>query len=146
VIGAGVAGRAATGLSFGAVEEQRLRVLLADDDAAVRAVLAATLGRGFDVVGEAVDAVEAIELARRLRPDAALVDLNMPQGGGRAAVPGIVAASPNTAIVVISSDEEDSIVRELLIAGAVAYVLKGTDPSDTLRRAIVAHRDKRFNM
>jgi len=103
------------------------------------------LKRDFEVVGEATDAVEAITLARELRPDAALVDLNMPEGGGRTAVPGIVAASPETAIVVISSDEEDSIVRELMIGGAVAYVRKGADPSDTLRRAIAAHADTRFN-
>ena len=104
------------------------------------------LQREFEVVGQAADAAEAIELARRLHPDAALVDLNMPGGGGRTAIPGIVAASPKTAIVVISSDEEDSIVREVLIAGAVAYVRKGTDPSETLRRAIVAHADTRFDL
>lgn len=112
---------------------------------AVRALLAATLQRGFEIVAEAADADEAIELARKLRPDAALVDVNMPGGGGRTAVPGIAAASPQTAIVVLSGDEEDSIVRELLIGGAVAYVRKGTDPSDTLRRAIVAHADPRID-
>jgi DNA-binding NarL/FixJ family response regulator len=127
------------------VEEKRPRILLADDDVAVRAVLAAMLARGFEVVGEAADAIEAIALAGRLHPDAALVDLNMPEGGGRTAVPGIVAASPETAIVVISSDEEDSIVRELLIAGAVAYVRKGANPSETLRRAIAAHQDTRYD-
>ena len=120
---------------------RRSRVLLADDDHTVRALLAATLGREFDVVAQATDALQAIDLARRFRPDAALVDLNMPGGGGRTAVPGIVAASPETAIVVISSDDEDSIVRELMIGGAIAYVRKGADPSETLRRAIVAHAD-----
>jgi len=102
------------------------------------------LRHAFEIVAEAADATEAIAFARELQPDAALLDLNMPGGGGRTAVPGIVAASPGTAIVVISGDEEDSIVRELLIAGAVAYVRKGTDPSDTVRRAIVAHADTRF--
>jgi DNA-binding NarL/FixJ family response regulator len=123
------------------VAARRSRVLLADDDHTVRALLAATLGREFDVVAQATDALQAIDLARRFRPDAALVDLNMPGGGGRTAVPGIVAASPETAIVVISSDDEDSIVRELMIGGAIAYVRKGADPSETLRRAIVAHAD-----
>ena len=122
----------------------RPRVLIADDDQAVRAVLAATLGREFEIVAEATDAVEAIALARKHRPDAALVDLNMPEGGGR--VPGILAASPKTAIVVISSDDEDSIVRELMIGGAIAYVRKGTDPRETLNRAIVAHKDTRYNL
>ncbi len=121
-------------------------MLLADDDQAVRALLAATLARDFEIVAEATDAIEAIALARKHRPDAALVDLNMPEGGGRVAVPGILAASPKTAIVVISGDEEDSIVRELMIAGAVAYVRKGTDPRETLSRAIVAHKDTRYNL
>jgi len=125
---------------------ERPRVLLADDDQAVRAVLAATLERDFEIVAEATDAIEAIALARKHRPDAALVDLNMPEGGGRVAVPGILAASPKTAIVVISSDDEDSIVRELMIGGAVAYVRKGTDPRETLNRAIVAHKDTRYNL
>jgi DNA-binding NarL/FixJ family response regulator len=127
------------------VSVERPRVLLADDDQAVRALLAA-LGREFEIVAEATDAVEAIALARKHRPDAALVDLNMPEGGGRVAIPGIVAASPGTAIVVISSDEEDSIVRELMIGGAIAYVRKGTDPRETLNRAIAAHRDTRYNL
>lgn len=104
------------------------------------------LERDFAIVAQAADAVEAIALARKHRPDAALVDLNMPEGGGRVAVPGILAASPTTAIVVISSDEEDSMVRELMIGGAVAYVRKGTDPRETLTRAIVAHKDKRYKL
>jgi two-component system nitrate/nitrite response regulator NarL len=120
-------------------DHRRLTLLIADDDVATRTVLAMSLSFAFDVVGQAGDADAAVELARETRPDAALVDVNMPEGGARRAVPGIVAASPATAIVALSVDESDSLVRELLIAGAVAYMRKGTDPrelAEALRRAI----------
>ncbi|MGD0196524.1 MAG: response regulator transcription factor [Solirubrobacteraceae bacterium] len=118
---------------------RRLRLLIADDDPVTRALLVRSLGFAFQIVGEAGDATEAVELARSHRPDAALVDVNMPEGGARTAVPGILAVAPATAIVVLSTDEADAVVRELLIAGAVAYMFKGTDPrelAEAIRRAI----------
>jgi two-component system, NarL family, response regulator DesR len=124
----------------------RLRLLIADDDRLTRSVLVSSLRFSFDIVGEAEDADGAISLARRTRPDAALVDVNMPEGGARHAVPGIIEAAPDTAIVILSTDESDSMVRELLIAGAVAYMRKGTPPQElakALRRAVSARAGER---
>lgn len=118
------------------------RLLIADDDAVVRSALSAQLGRSFTVVGRARDADEAIEQADALRPDVMIVDVQMPAGGGLRATYVIHDRSPNTAIVALSSDESDSIVRAILDAGAVTYVRKGKGARQLdriLRSAIKAH-------
>ena len=108
-----------------AVPQPLPRLIIADDDPLVLMMLEASLSHAFDVVGIAADAEDAVELARLHQPDAALVDLEMPKGGGVAAVAGIVEASPATAIVVLSIDESDRMVRDLMQAGAIAYRRKG---------------------
>jgi DNA-binding NarL/FixJ family response regulator len=75
--------------------------------------------------GTAADTDEAIALAAEHRPDIALVDVEMPGGGGPRATREISAASPATAIVALSADESDRVVRDMLGAGAVAYIRKG---------------------
>ncbi len=112
-------------------------MLLADDDVATRAGVRAVLERaGFDVRAEAGDRGEAVELARRLRPDLCLIDVELP-GGGIAAAGEITSAIAQTAVVMLtlSRDEED--VFAALRAGAVGYLLKDV-PSDRLVEAILA--------
>ena len=103
----------------------RPSLLIADDDAVVRATLGAQLADRFDVVAAVGSASEAIAAADELRPDAALIDVDMPGGGARAAVPEIASRSPGTCMVILSGDETRQLVVELLGAGAVAYVRKG---------------------
>jgi DNA-binding NarL/FixJ family response regulator len=112
-------------------------LLIADDDPVVRSMLSLTLDRQFDIVGAAADSDEAIALAQECRPDVALVDVQMPGGGGLSAIRGIAGVSPDTAAVVISADEFDPLVRQLMIAGAMTYVRKGIAPADL---AEVLHR------
>jgi CheY-like chemotaxis protein len=100
-------------------------VLIADDDEDVRAVLHTQLDGEFVIVGSARDAEEAIALAAEHQPDIALVDVQMPGGGGPAATRGIRTAAPRTAIVVLSADESERVVLDMLTAGAVAYLRKG---------------------
>jgi DNA-binding NarL/FixJ family response regulator len=109
------------------------RLIIADDDPVVRAILSASLAEEFDVVGLAADAKQATELARVGKPDAALVDVDMPKGGGLGAVHGILGVAPGTAIVMLSSDESDEQVRELIAAGAIAYRRKGTGSQELAR-------------
>jgi two-component system, NarL family, response regulator DesR len=108
----------------------RPRLIIADDDLVIASLLSASLVGDFDVVGIAGDSEEAIALAGASQPDVALIDVEMPKGGAPRAVPGIVEVAPEVAIVVLSGDESDKLVRELIRAGAVAYSRKGVDPED----------------
>jgi DNA-binding NarL/FixJ family response regulator len=127
---------------------RRPRLMIADDDPVVQSMLSVSLSSAFDVVGVAGDSDEAIELARVSQPDAAVVDVEMPKGGGLRAVRGIVEVAPGTAIVVLSGDESERVVRELMQAGAIAYRRKGlgsAELSESLTESIQAHADVRLN-
>jgi EAL domain-containing protein (putative c-di-GMP-specific phosphodiesterase class I)/ActR/RegA family two-component response regulator len=107
--------------------DDRVRVLIADDDSEVREAIAqliATEG-SFDLVGQAGDAAEAVELAARLRPDVALLDVRMPGGGGPRATRSIRNSSPRTRVVALSAHDDRETVLEMIRAGAVGYLLKG---------------------
>ena len=127
---------------------RRPRLMVADDDPVVQSMLSVSLSSAFDVVGVAGDSDEAIELAKVSQPDAAVVDVEMPKGGGLRAVRGIVEVAPGTAIVVLSGDESDKVVRELMQAGAIAYRRKGlgsAELSESLTESIQVHADERLN-
>ena len=116
-------------------------LLIADDDAVVRSMLSLTLDRQFEIVGAARDSDQAIALAQAAQPDVALIDVQMPGGGGLRAIRGIAEVSPETAAVVLSADEFEPLVRPLMIAGAMTYVRKGIPPAElaeVLHRAIRA--------
>jgi len=119
--------------------DHRPSLLIADDDPVVRFALSAQLEDSYRVVAVAADATEAIALAEEHRPDAALVDVEMPGGGAREAVPRIAACSPHTRMVILSGDESRGVVLELLGAGAMAYLRKGVSGdhiSETLAGAL----------
>ena len=109
-----------------------IRVLIADDEGEVRSALADLIDaeRALDLVGAAADADEAIELAIAQRPDVALVDVKMPGGGGARAAREIVASSPHTRVLALSAYEDRTTVLEMLRAGAVGYLVKGTAPEE----------------
>jgi DNA-binding NarL/FixJ family response regulator len=127
-------------------DDSLLRLMIADDDPVVQSLLDMSLSRVFDIVGLAADGEQAVALAKHCQPDAALVDVEMPGGGGLRAVSGIHEVAPETAIVVLSVDESDGLVRALLQAGAVAYLRKGVAPqvlAETLTDSIEAHSAER---
>ena len=118
-----------------------IRVLIADDEAEVRAALAELISSDDDLelVGAAGDADEAIELAIAKSPDVALVDVKMPAGGGPRAAREICRTSPQTRVLALSAYEDKATVMEMLRAGAVGYLVKGTAPEDivaSLGRAV----------
>ena len=86
----------------------------------------------IDVVGSAKDANEAIEMAGESKPHVALVDVKMPGGGGARAAREIRTNSPQTHVVALSA-YEDRTVLEMLRAGAVGYLVKGTSADEILR-------------
>lgn len=108
-----------------------IRVLLADDHTIVRQGLKLILSAHSDieVVGEAANGNEAIELARKLTPDIIIMDVAMPEVGGIDATRKITAANPRLRILVLSMHKESVYVREILKAGARGYILK--DAIDT---------------
>jgi DNA-binding NarL/FixJ family response regulator len=124
-------------------QTQRPRLVVADDDPFVRSMLPAQLEAAFDCVGAAADADAAIAMVVLERPDVAILDVDMPGGGAKRATREIRIQAPETAVVVLSGDEERSGVIDLLEAGAIAYLRKGVDPrdlSDLLKTSISAHR------
>jgi len=103
----------------------RARVLLADDDAMVRQLLAFLIAEGeFDVVAEAADGQEAVEKAEQIRPDIVVLDLNMPRLPGLEATPRIRAVSPLSRILVLTMTDDEEYVQRLQSAGAAGYLVK----------------------
>jgi EAL domain-containing protein (putative c-di-GMP-specific phosphodiesterase class I)/CheY-like chemotaxis protein len=105
-----------------------VRVLVAEDDLTVREALCALIVRepGLELVGAAGDGQEAIEMAEAERPDVAVVDVRMPEGGGQHAARGINQRSPETKVIALSADESRDTVFEMLEAGVVGYLVKGS--------------------
>jgi NarL family two-component system response regulator LiaR len=122
-------------------------VLIVDDHELVRQGFRALLAvkPGVEVVGEAADGFEAVELARSLRPDVILMDLVMPRKGGIEAARDITAEDPEARILVITSFDEDERVYQAIKAGALGYLLKDSSP-DELMRAIIDVRHGRLSL
>jgi two-component system, NarL family, response regulator LiaR len=116
-----------------------IRVLIADDHPIVRQGLRIFLGLDSDleVVGEAADGLQALQLAQRLQPDIVLMDLLMPGMDGVTATAAIRRALPATEVIALTSVLEDDAIIEAVRAGAIGYLLKNTDAPE-LRRAIKA--------
>jgi DNA-binding NarL/FixJ family response regulator len=111
-----------------------LRLLIADDDALARALIEAILERDreLELVGSAEDAARAIELASEHQPDVAVLDWVMP-GGGEVAAREILACSPDTKIVALTSPDAQDARAESLRAGARTSLVKGCPPEELLR-------------
>jgi DNA-binding NarL/FixJ family response regulator len=104
------------------------RLLLADDHDAARASLRSLLSRarGLEIVGEASNGREAVDLFQRLRPDLLLVDVHMPVLDGLGVTRFVKEESPSTRVMIVTLDATPSRLLEALKAGANAYVLKGS--------------------
>ncbi|GAA2346184.1 response regulator transcription factor [Streptomyces kunmingensis] len=113
---------------------RRIRVLLADDEAMIRAGVGAILAAGgdFEVVAEAADGREAVEQARAHRPDVALLDIRMPRLDGLAAAEEITATVPGTAVAMLTTFSEEAYVARALGGGATGFLLKSGDPHELM--------------
>lgn len=112
-----------------------MRVIIADDHAVVREGTRHILEQepDIEVVGEAVDGVEAVALVGELKPDVAIVDISMPTMGGIEATERIKASRPGTAVLILTSYDDDRYIFALLAAGAAGYLLKDVPPSEVVR-------------
>jgi len=109
------------------------RVLIVDDHPVFRGGLASLLtSAGYDVVGEAAGAAEAIALTRATGPVLVLMDLGLPDGSGVDATARIVGERPATRVVVVTMFDDEGAVREALDAGATGYIVKDAMPAEML--------------
>jgi DNA-binding NarL/FixJ family response regulator len=111
-----------------------IRILLADDEIMIRAGVKAILGSdpGFDVVAEASDGREAVDLAISHHPDVALLDIRMPKLDGLAAAAEIRRAAPGVAVVMLTTFGEDEYIAAALDVGASGFLLKSGDPRELI--------------
>lgn len=117
-----------------------LRILIADDHLIVREGLRMILETTDDLqlVGEAADGAEALRLCQELNPDVVLMDLRMPSMDGLTAIEELTRVQPEIAVVILTTFNEDDLMRRGLKAGAKGYLLKDTDRRtlfDTIRAA-----------
>ena len=121
---------------------KKIRILLADDHAVVRQgfrmILAAE--HDFEIVGEAANGREAVELAERLQPDVVVMDVAMPELNGIEATRRLSESAPRARVLALSMHKDSAYVREILRAGARGYLLKDAFDSDLLMavRAVAA--------
>ena len=111
-----------------------VRVLVADDHTIIRSGLRLLLEReaGYEVVGEALDGHQAVELAESTRPDVVMLDIAMPRLNGIEATKQIVAKLPETGVIILSMHSDEAYVLKALKAGARGYLLKDSAESDII--------------
>jgi DNA-binding NarL/FixJ family response regulator len=116
------------------VDRAVIRIVIAEDQALVRrgAMMLLSMESDMEVVGQARNGVEAVELAQVLHPDVVLMDLHMPLKGGVAATREITKAHPGTQILVLTTLDDDETVFEAVRAGAQAYLLKDASEEELL--------------
>jgi NarL family two-component system response regulator LiaR len=116
---------------------QPIRVMLVDDHNVVRSGFATFLKAydDFELVGEAKNGMEAVNICQKTVPDVILMDLIMPEMDGIAATRAILADYPQVKIIAMTSFEDEQLVQGVLAAGAISYLIKNVT-SDELAKAI----------
>jgi NarL family two-component system response regulator LiaR len=138
-------------INVGSEPEGKIRVLIVDDHAVVRQGLRTFLelqddvspgdlsDLAIEIVGEAANGVEAVDLAHRLQPDVVLLDLVMPELDGIQATPKILERSPHSRVIILTSFGEEDMVFPAIRAGAQGYLLKDIAPEELARAVRAAY-------
>jgi len=121
--------------------KSKIRVMIADDHAILRSGLRLLVNAQADmeVVSEAPDGEQAVQVARESRPDVALVDLTMPRKGGMRALQEIVRGCPESRVLVLTMHDDPAYLRSALSAGASGYVLKRSVDAELLTAIRAVH-------
>ncbi|MCU4295626.1 DNA-binding response regulator [Brevibacterium permense] len=111
-----------------------IRVVIADDESLMRSGLKLLLGAATDieVIAEAVDGVEAIDLARRLSPDLVLMDIRMPRLDGLEAAQTLLSDPEHPQVLMLTAFGTDDFIHRALQSGAAGYILKDTPPEELI--------------
>ena len=125
---------------------RRTTIVLADDHRIVRSSLRFLLEADdeFQVVAEAGEVEEAVRKVRAYKPQVLVLDLGMPGGSGLAAIPRMLSTSPQTAIVVLTMEDEPRFAREALRMGALGFVLKEAADTELVEAVRAATRGERY--
>jgi DNA-binding NarL/FixJ family response regulator len=113
---------------------QVIRVLLADDEPMIRVGVRTILATdpGMEVVAEAIDGRDAVELTLRYRPDVALLDIRMPRLDGLAAAKELRRLAPGTSLMMLTTFSEDEFIARALGLGVSGFLLKSGDPRELI--------------
>ena len=123
-----------------------IRIALADDHALVRQAIARALAdiEGFQVVGQASTAEEALEVVPRLAPDVVLMDIGMPGMGGLAAAEAIRSTHPQVGVLILTIHDREDYFFRALRAGASGYILKGAELEELVEAVQVVARGETY--
>ena len=123
-----------------------LTILIADDHDVVRRGMKSLLQAraGWEVIGEAANGREAIELAKKLRPNVVILDITMPSVGGLDATRQILKSVPRVEILILTMHDSEELVKEVFNAGARGYVLKTDTGRDLVKAVEAASEHKTF--
>ncbi len=117
-----------------------ITVFLVDDHHLFRAGVRAELGQHVTIVGDAGEVDTAIQRIRALRPDVVLLDVHMPQGGGRAVIEGVHATTPDVRFLALSVSDAAEDVIDVIRAGARGYVTKTISPDELVQSIVRIHQ------
>jgi DNA-binding NarL/FixJ family response regulator len=128
------------------MKERRIRLLIADDHSVVRDGIRSVIesSAGYLVVGQATDGEQAVELARRHKPDIVLMDISMPKINGIQATMLMKRQNPGIRVVILTVHEDEEYVFQCLRAGASGYVLKNAGRKEILASLRSAMGGERF--
>ena len=122
-----------------------IRILIADDHPVVRRGLKSLLGErpGWEVIAEATDGQEAVEIAGQLHPDVVVLDVTMPRMHGLEACRLIRQSQPECEILIVTQHDSPQMMREAFQCGARGFVVKSNAPRDLLAavEAVSQHKD-----
>jgi DNA-binding NarL/FixJ family response regulator len=110
-----------------------LTVVIGDDERHIRYVIKSlAIKEGFEVVGEACDGIEALEMYRRFKPDLLMLDVNMPRKNGDEVLSEVLKEFPGAKVVMLTMVADAGTVSRCIAAGALGYILK-SNPTEEIR-------------
>lgn len=125
---------------------EKIRLLLADDHPLIRAGFKSLLGKNenFEIIGEAENGKELIDMTAKLMPDIVLVDINMPHITGLEAIAQLIKSYPQIKYIVLTMHEEHEYIMNALKIGVSGFILKNVERSELEKAILIVYRGGRY--